>query len=186
MESAKSLATCNKPQLAGDGAGEVGGMYLSDTADVLNAILRRETQVFVQAEADVVAVESVGLQAEVEEVLLKGGCNGRFARGGEAGEPDGASLLLAEIAALLAGEALVPCDVAVEALEGHFGGVEVGWFFDEHWTYVAIVKDWVEVGMYRKLGSSKTVNCELSNNSRLSSTSYLETAVKHSELISLG
>jgi hypothetical protein len=49
----------------------------------------------------------------VEEVLLKGNGNGGLSRGRETGEPDGSTLLLAKIGALLTGEAGVPGDVAV-------------------------------------------------------------------------
>jgi hypothetical protein len=76
--------------------------YLSDTPDVLLSVLGREAKVFVQAEADVVAIESVGLETEVEEVLLEGNGDGGLARGRETSEPDGGALLLAEIGALSA------------------------------------------------------------------------------------
>lgn len=87
--------------------------YLSDTANVLIAVLLTEAQVLVEAEADVVAVEAVRGQAQVQQVLFKGGGDGGLARGGEAGEPDGHALLAAELIALLARERRVPCDVAV-------------------------------------------------------------------------
>jgi hypothetical protein len=90
------------------------GSYLRDAADVLVAVLLGETQVLVQAEADVVAVEAVGGQAEVEEVLLERGGDGGLARGGQAGQPDGEAALLAELIALAAGERRVPGDVAVQ------------------------------------------------------------------------
>lgn len=48
----------------------------------------------------------------MEEVLLEGGGDGGFARGGEASEPDGEALLLAEGLALGAREGGVPGDVA--------------------------------------------------------------------------
>lgn len=92
--------------------------YLSDTADVLVPVLFGEPEVLVQAEAHIVAVQSVAGQALLEEVLLEGGGDGRLARGGQTGEPDGAALLLAEFAALLAGEAGVPGDVAGEGEKG--------------------------------------------------------------------
>jgi hypothetical protein len=99
----------------GDGDGgrvgeELG--YLGDAADVLVAVLLGEAEVLVEAEADVVAVEAVGGHAEVQEVLLQGGGNGGLARGGEAGEPEGEALLLAELVALPVGEGGVPGDVA--------------------------------------------------------------------------
>ena len=85
--------------------------YLGNAADVLLAVLGREAKVLVQAESYVVAVESVGCQAMLEEVLLKGNCNGGFSGSGETGEPDGNALLLAKIAALGARQAVVPSDV---------------------------------------------------------------------------
>lgn len=87
--------------------------YLSDTPDVLLSVLGGEAKVLVQAEADVVAIESVGLETKVEEVLLESNGDGGLARGRETGEPDGGTLLLAEVGALLTGETGVPCDVAV-------------------------------------------------------------------------
>jgi hypothetical protein len=86
--------------------------YLSDTPDVLLSVLGREAKVLVQAEPDVVAVQPVGLETKVEEVLLKGNGNGGLSRGRETGEPDGGTLLLAKIGALLTGETGVPGDVA--------------------------------------------------------------------------
>lgn len=89
-------------------------VYLSNPADVLFSVLRRESEVLVQTKSHIVAVESVGLQTKVEEVLLEGNGNGGLARSREPGEPDSAALLLAEIAALGASEAGVPGDVAVD------------------------------------------------------------------------
>ena len=86
--------------------------YLGDTADVLVAVLLGKAKVLVQAEADIVAVEAVGGDAEVEEMLLEGCCDGGLARGGEAGEPDGEAALLAQVVALAAREGRVPGDVA--------------------------------------------------------------------------
>lgn len=87
--------------------------HLSDTPDVLLSVLGREAKVLVQAESDIVAIESVGLKTEVEKVLLEGNGDGGLAGGRETGEPDGGTLLLTEIDALLTGETGVPCDVAV-------------------------------------------------------------------------
>lgn len=88
--------------------------YLAYPADVLVAVLLGEAEVLVQAEADVVAVQAVGGVAEVEQVLLKSGGDGRLARGRQTGEPEGEALLLAVLAALLASETGVPGDVAVK------------------------------------------------------------------------
>jgi hypothetical protein len=87
--------------------------YLSDTPDVLLPVLGREAKVLVQAESDVVAIQSVGLETKVEEVLLKRNGDGGLARGRETGEPDGSTLLLAEIGTLSAGQARMPCNVTV-------------------------------------------------------------------------
>lgn len=79
-------------------------------------------------------------------MLLKRDCDGRFAGGGQTCEPNGASLLLAEVCALRTSETCVPCDVAI-ALSGTFftsvgGGLEgySGWDVKEALrTYVAIL-----------------------------------------------
>lgn len=97
--------------------------HLSDTPDVLLSVLGREAKVLVQAEADVVAIESVGLETKVEEVLLESNGDGGLAGGRETSEPDGGTLLLAEVGALLTGEAGVPCDVAVALCQDLFGNV---------------------------------------------------------------
>lgn len=118
VESAKSLATCwTTSVLCVPTLVPASYTNLGDSADVLHAILGREAEILVQAEAHVVAIESVGLQAEREQVLLKRRCDGGLARGRETGEPDSASLLLTEVGALLACQACVPCDVAVGLLE---------------------------------------------------------------------
>ena len=69
---------------------------LGYAANVLVPICFAEAKIFVQAEADVVAVEAVGSVGGVEQVLLEGGGDGGFARGGEAGEPDCEARLAAE------------------------------------------------------------------------------------------
>ena len=88
--------------------------YLSNPANVLFSILGRETEVLVQAESHIVAVESVGLETKVEKMLLEGNGDRGLARSRETGEPDGATLLLAKVAAFGASEACVPGDVAVD------------------------------------------------------------------------
>lgn len=74
VESAKSLATCVGGMLVffAHRCGRTLEMYLCDASNVLFAIFRREAQVLVQAEADIVAVQSVGLETLLEEVLLEG------------------------------------------------------------------------------------------------------------------
>jgi hypothetical protein len=79
--------------------------------DVLVPVLLGEAQVLVEPEAHVVAVEAVRGVSEVQEVLLERGCDGGFARGGQAREPDCEALLLAVLVALGAGEGRVPGDV---------------------------------------------------------------------------
>ena len=90
-----------------------GAAYLCNTANVLVTALLVKAKVLVQAEADIVAIETVGSKTLLQEVLLESSGNGRLARGRETGEPDGGTLLLAELATLLAGETSVPGDVAV-------------------------------------------------------------------------
>ena len=87
--------------------------YLCDTADVLVTALLVEAKVLVETETDIVTVKTVGSKTLLEKVLLKSSGNGRLARGGETGEPDGSTLLLAELATLLAGKTSVPGDVAI-------------------------------------------------------------------------
>lgn len=86
--------------------------YLSNPSDVLHAILRGEAKIFVQAKSYIISIQSVRLQAEVEQMLFECSCNCRLARGGETGEPDCAAFLLSKLTAFLASEACVPCDVA--------------------------------------------------------------------------
>ena len=86
--------------------------YLGDPADVLIAVLLREAQVLVQAEAHVVAVEAVGGHAQVQQVLLERRRDRRLARRREPREPDRVAALAAELLALAAAEGRVPGDVA--------------------------------------------------------------------------
>ena len=62
--------------------------HFGDAADVLDARLLGEAEVLVEAVADVVAVEDVGVLALGGEALLDEVGDGRLARAGEAGEPD--------------------------------------------------------------------------------------------------
>lgn len=94
-----------------------GNAHLSYPADVLVPVLLAEAQVLVEPEAHIVAVEAVRGESQVQEMLLERGCDGRLARGGEAGEPDSEALLLAETVALSAGEGRVPGDVAEETCQ---------------------------------------------------------------------
>lgn len=78
--------------------------HLRDAPDVLSPVLFREAEVAVEAEADVVAVETVGRESEAEQPPLEGGPNGGLARGREPGEPYGQAALASELAALATGE----------------------------------------------------------------------------------
>ena len=83
-----------------------------DAADVFGAVGRGEAEVLIEAEADVVAIEAVGGEGVLEEVLFEGGGDGGFAGGGEAGEPDCEAGLAAEGGAFRVREGGVPCYVA--------------------------------------------------------------------------
>ncbi len=140
VESAKSLATWRKLGLGLYGGR--GGTHLSYPSDVLFPVFGREAQVFVQAETDVIAVESVACQALLEKMLLESDRYGGFSRGRQAGEPDCAAPLLAQLAAFLAGEAGVPGDVAVAMSdhggEGGGGGGERRWSTDVDMLLVSL------------------------------------------------
>jgi hypothetical protein len=122
-ESAKSLATYHHTITSVLGSGCIACSslectrhdmtYLSYPPDVLVPVFLRESKVLVQTEAHIVAVETVCAVAQVQEVLLECGCDGRFAGCREAGEPDCEAFLLAKAVALSAREGRVPCDVAV-------------------------------------------------------------------------
>ena len=110
----------------GDGAAvsEQFGDF-TDATDVFGAVGGGEAEVFVQAEADVIAVEAVGGEVVrcAEEGLFERDGDGGFAGGGEAGEPDCEALLLAEGCADGGGEGGgVVCYVAGRGLgEGERG-----------------------------------------------------------------
>ena len=88
--------------------------YLCYPPNVLIPVLLGEAQVFVEAEAHIVAVETVRSESKVQKMLLKSCRNGGFAGCGEAGKPDGEALLLAESVALSTGKRWVPGNVAGE------------------------------------------------------------------------
>ena len=84
----------------------------ADAADVFGAVLGGEAEVFVEAHADVVAVEAMGVLLFVKEHLLEDAGDGALAGGGEAGHPDGDAFLIEEGFPLLSGDgAIVPGDV---------------------------------------------------------------------------
>lgn len=101
----------------GDGGGvskELGD--LGDTANVLVAVGLRETKILVKTETDVVAVEAVGGDTKVKEMLLESSGNGGLARGRKTGQPDGETALAAGLIALLARQGRVPGDVATSTI----------------------------------------------------------------------
>ena len=71
---------------------------LGDAADVLDAVGVGEAEVLVQAVADVVAVEQVGVAAARVQPLLDQVGDRRLAGAGQAGEPEHARLLALESA----------------------------------------------------------------------------------------
>ena len=85
--------------------------HLRDPSDVLVSVLLAETQVLVQAETDVVTVESVALDAILQELLLKGARHRTLARGAQASEPQGGPILLDELFALVVSQVVVPGNV---------------------------------------------------------------------------
>lgn len=93
------------------GNGDRGGISeelsdLSDTADVLVTVSLAESEVLVQSETDVVAIEAVGVDAAVaDELLLELDGESGLSGGAEAGKPDCETLLVAEGGALGAGDA---------------------------------------------------------------------------------
>ena len=93
-------------------AASASAAYLGDATNVLVAVLLGESEILVQAEADVVAVESVGGQANVKQVLLKSRGDGRLARSRQSGKPNGEAALATELIALVPRERRVPCDIA--------------------------------------------------------------------------
>lgn len=89
------------------------GSYLRDTSNVLVAVLLREAEILVQAESHIVAVQTVGGNTKVEEMLLQGSGHSGLARGRQPGEPESEAALATGLVALTAGEGRVPGDVAV-------------------------------------------------------------------------
>ena len=65
--------------------------HFADAPDVFRAVLGRETEVGAKAVADVVAVEDVGVAAQVEQLALQFGGDGGLAGTGQAGQPDDAA-----------------------------------------------------------------------------------------------
>lgn len=93
--------------------------YLADAADVLSAILIRETEVAAETVADVVAVENEGPAAPLVEPLLHRVGQRRLARAGKAGEPHDDALVAVQLLAHLAVDAGVVPDDMGAFLAGH-------------------------------------------------------------------
>lgn len=100
------------------GKWDCANTYLSYPPNVLISILLRETQILIQPESHIVAVESVRGETQVQQVLLKRCGDGGFTGRGKACEPDCEAGLLAEFVALAAREGRVPCDVAGKGRSG--------------------------------------------------------------------
>ena len=117
--SAKSLETYMRRSQQREPTSVGRAPYLADATDVLVPGLVIKAEVLVQAEADVVAVETVGELVEVKEILLQSACDGglkitavvRIGRScvyhavhlstcAQAGEPEGDTLLLEQLGAL--------------------------------------------------------------------------------------
>lgn len=118
-ESEKSFATyktngksANQP-LAQCGTGTNRRSYLCNSANVFVPVRLREAQILVQPKAHIVAIKTVRVNANVEEVLLERRRDRRLARRRETSEPDRVSALSTQRLALGAAKGLVPGDVAV-------------------------------------------------------------------------
>lgn len=89
----------------GNGDGRRVGEELGDFGDAANVLVSvslGEAKVLVQSEADIVAVETVGSDAEVKEMLLKRSGDSGLARSRETSQPDGETALATGLVALLA------------------------------------------------------------------------------------
>lgn len=110
------LAVGRDERSDGDGVG-VGEQLgnLGNATDVLVTVGLAESEVLVQSEADVIAVQTVGVDTAVaDELVLELDGEGGLAGGGESGQPDCETLLVAQLGALAAGQgAGVEGDVAV-------------------------------------------------------------------------
>lgn len=83
--SAKSLETCAHARVGSVTGGErITGRetHLADAADILVPRLLVKSEVLVEAESDVVAVEAVGKLLQVQKVLLEGACDRGLERNG--------------------------------------------------------------------------------------------------------
>lgn len=85
--------------------------YLSYPTNVLISALLVKAKVLVESESYVVAVKTVGGEAEMKEVLFERGRNGGFSGCAETSKPDREAALLPECVALAAREGWVPGNV---------------------------------------------------------------------------
>lgn len=77
--------------------------HLGDSSDVLVSVLLAEAQVLVQAESDVVTVESVALDVVLEQFSLERTSNSALSGGTQTCEPEGGPVLLDELFAFVMG-----------------------------------------------------------------------------------
>ena len=77
---------------------------MRDAPDVFLAVGGAKAKVGVEAQADVVAVEAVGVVGSLEEGLLQSVGDGTLSARGEAGEPERETFLFVEGLALRGGE----------------------------------------------------------------------------------
>lgn len=103
-------------------------IYFRNPPNILPAILLAKPQIPIQTETHIIAVEAVSGKPQVQQVLLEGDGDGRFAAGGEAREPEREARLVTQGAAFGVREPVVPCYVS----DGGDGGrgvslVVVGW-----------------------------------------------------------
>ena len=86
--------------------------HFAHPADILLAVFVAEAQVLVEAVADIVAVQQIGVVALMGENLLQGAGEGGFSRSAQAGEPDHQGLLVLLIGAPIPVDGVgVPDDV---------------------------------------------------------------------------
>ena len=107
MQLARGITVCTvgrDERCDGDG-GAVGEELgdLCDATDILGAVLLAEAEILIKPEANVVTVETIGVDAPVsEELVLELDGNGGLARGGETGEPNRETALVADFATFAA------------------------------------------------------------------------------------
>ena len=93
--------------------GKIQETNLSDPPNILPPIPLTKPEVLVQPEPHIIAIESIRRQTQVEQVLLERDGDGGFARRRQAREPEGETLLVAEVGAFGVGEGGgVPGDVS--------------------------------------------------------------------------